>query len=166
MTVQEATAIADAVLAYECINCGRVTDYMKEPNTAFAQFNKESIASIETAQKDAAVTLDTDIWNSFPGSVLSALSSRPDITLVINYRYEGKRYTVTIPAGSDVLSLIDENGYCGFRTLDSRFGGERTHSRIIIRPQSDNRIAVCIEKKESGLRRVRLLWDIEIQFFV
>lgn len=123
VTIQEATAIADAVLAYECTNCGRVTDYMKEPNSAFAQFNKESIASIETAQKDAAVTLDTDIWNSFPGSVLSALSSRPDITLVINYRYEGKRYTVTIPAGSDVLSLIDENGYCGFRTLDSWFGG-------------------------------------------
>ena len=123
MTIQEATAIADAVLAYECTNCGRVTDYMKEPNSAFAQFNKESIASIETAQKDAAVTLDTDIWNSFQGSVLSALSSRPDITLVIKYRYEGKRYTVTIPAGSDVLSLIDENGYCGFRTLDSWFGG-------------------------------------------
>lgn len=111
------------VLAYECTNCGRVTDYMKEPNSAFAQFNKESITSIETAQKNAAVTLDTDIWNSFQGSVLSALSSRPDITLVIKYRYEGKRYTVTIPAGSDVLSLIDENGYCGFRTLDSWFGG-------------------------------------------
>lgn len=41
----------------------------------------------------------------------------------IKYRYEGKRYTVTIPAGSDVFSLIDENGYCGFRTLDSQFGG-------------------------------------------
>lgn len=72
VTVQEATAIADAVLAYECTNCGRVTDYMKEPNSAFAQFNKESTASIETAQKDAAVTLDTDIWNSFQGSVFKA----------------------------------------------------------------------------------------------
>ena len=36
----------------------------------------------------------------------------------------GQKYEVTIPAGSDIVSLLDENGYVGFRYLDAVFGGK------------------------------------------
>lgn len=45
--------------------------------------------------------------------------------LTINYIYENLHYTVTIPAGADLTSLMDENGYIGFRQLDTAYGGRQ-----------------------------------------
>lgn len=54
---------------------------------------------------------------------MDALLLRPDVTLVTNYRYNHVDYTVTIPAGFEADTLVDENGYCGFRYLDQLFSG-------------------------------------------
>lgn len=53
---------------------------------------------------------------------MEVIASRPDMAVIINYIYKGKGYSVTIPAGYDVMSLLDENGYCGFLYLGSIFG--------------------------------------------
>ncbi len=55
--------------------------------------------------------------------VTDALMARPDVSLTLNYTYQGIRYTVTIPAGTNASELLDANGYCGFRYLDSLFHG-------------------------------------------
>lgn len=89
----------------------------------YIKFNQDTTAAILNAENNENVIIDTDTWISFPQSVFDALSERPDVALTVKYRYEGKRYTVTIPSGSDVASLTDENGYCGFRYLDLKFGG-------------------------------------------
>ncbi|MGN0376773.1 MAG: hypothetical protein ACI4ED_03980 [Suilimivivens sp.] len=56
--------------------------------------------------------------------MLAALAEKPDLNLTINYTYQHKKYTVTIPAGTDVMALLNEEGYCGFRYLDQQFGGK------------------------------------------
>ena len=43
--------------------------------------------------------------------------------LTINYIYENLHYTVTIPAGADLASLLDENGFIDFQKLAAQFGG-------------------------------------------
>lgn len=51
---------------------------------------------------------------------MDTLSDRPDLTLVIEYTDAGNRRQITIPAGTDITSLIDDNGYTGFDFLVSK----------------------------------------------
>lgn len=68
------------------------------------------------------IVLDTGEWVSFKGDVYQKLqdSGRP---IQITFRYKGKHWRVDIPAGADLMSLVDENGYCGFMNLVAHFGG-------------------------------------------
>ena len=68
------------------------------------------------------IVLDTGNWVSFKGDVYQKLqdSGRP---IQITFRYKGKHYRVDIPADADLMSLVDENGYCGFMNLMAHFGG-------------------------------------------
>ncbi len=57
--------------------------------------------------------------------MVEALVERPDVTLEIGFldeEYKGNRITATIPAGTDVLSLVDENGFVGFLYLVLKYG--------------------------------------------
>lgn len=40
------------------------------------------------------------------------------MTVTVNYMYEGNSYVLTIPAGTDVDLLMDENGFGGFRYIE------------------------------------------------
>ena len=44
------------------------------------------------------------------------------MSVKIDFRHQGKRYEVVIPAGTDAAALKDENGYAGFLFLGSKFG--------------------------------------------
>ncbi len=86
-------------------------------------FNKDNIELIKKAELNSVLVINTNSWVSFHKSVYMAISARPDLGVTINYRYQGKYYTVTIPAGADVMSLVNEEGFCGFRNLDAAYGG-------------------------------------------
>ncbi|WP_074753848.1 hypothetical protein [Butyrivibrio fibrisolvens] len=50
---------------------------------------------------------------------------RPDVTLEVSFldgEYKGNRVSFTIPAGTDTMSLVDDNGYFGFLYLAGQFG--------------------------------------------
>ncbi len=89
----------------------------------YMTFNVVGEQKIKAAKKDATIVITTLNWVSFHKSVFQALQARPDVTLTINYRFEGKYYTVTIPAGADVSGLANKDGFCGFRYLDQVFQG-------------------------------------------
>lgn len=119
--VKEADAEHDALLAGQCGICGGILSYSHVPNTAYAVFLKEAAETILNAQPEEVV-ISTRLWCSFDRKVLEAMALRPDVPVTVNYRYDGKDYTVTVPAGADVSGLADENGFCGFRYLDEMFG--------------------------------------------
>lgn len=76
----------------------------------------------EAAGTPTAV-IKTDYFICFTQEMLKQLASNPNVNYEIHYRYQGKRYVVVIPAGTDYSQLKDSNGYYGFRYLDSIFGG-------------------------------------------
>lgn len=78
----------------------------------------------DTAAGQGTITIDTKNWISFRGDVYQELqnSGRP---VQITFTYRGNRYRVDIPAGADLMSLVDENGYCGFLNLMAHFGGTK-----------------------------------------
>lgn len=121
VTVQEASETQDAVVELQCA-CGEVAERFTAPGSAAGAFIKQVVKEITDAPKDAVVTVDTKICTCYNQAVVDALLQRPDVTLVTNYRYKNVDYSVTIPAGYDVSTLLDENGYCGFRHLDQIMG--------------------------------------------
>ena len=55
--------------------------------------------------------------------MIETFATRKDIDINVVFTHNGKKMKVTIPAGYDMNSLLDENGYCGFLRLLSILGG-------------------------------------------
>ena len=119
----EATEDADGELRYQCETCGDIKE--RVPLTAYNVFNKNTTEKIRKAPKDATVKIETSKWISFHKMVMEALAERPDVTLEISFLdegHKGNRCTVTIPKGTDTMSLVDKNGFTGFLFLGGKFG--------------------------------------------
>lgn len=104
----------------------KTEDFVKE----IAKITEQAIqasAKADKANGEAAGTptavIKTDYFTCFTQEMLKQLASNPNVNYEIHYRYQGKRYVVVIPAGTDYSQLKDSNGYYGFRYLDSIFGG-------------------------------------------
>ncbi len=79
-------------------------------------FERESADKIKEAPMFGTVNIETSSWNSFGSGIRDALTARPDVTLKVSFLsggYKGKRLKLTIPAGYDIASLYDKNGFCG-----------------------------------------------------
>lgn len=121
--LQEATALQDGQVGRQCVICGAIESGSTAWVSAYAVFMKDTVTAIEKAS-GAELTINTDRWVSFDKSVFDALAKKPGLALTVNYVYNHKQYTVTIPAGTDVSGLCNEDGFCGFRYLDAQFGGK------------------------------------------
>lgn len=62
-------------------------------------------------------------WYSFNRRVLETLRGSLDKALTVVFRYQGRKYTFTIPSGFDLNLLQDSNGWYGFMYLKMIFGG-------------------------------------------
>lgn len=85
------------------------------------QYKNAFIESVKNAPKNAIVRLETSAPSCIDKMMMEALAQRPDVTLQVVFPLEGELREVTVPAGYDVMSLIDENGYCGFLYLNAVF---------------------------------------------
>lgn len=131
---QEATATEDAIYVNRCSNCGIVIGSRREPGTAAGKFQQEiqekissAVSAIEAGGNGSAgtktVVIDTGIWTCFNQKVLDELAKHPNVSLEIHYSYKNVRYVLVIPAGADLEAIRREDGFYGFRYLDSIFGG-------------------------------------------
>ena len=87
------------------------------------KYVEDVLAQLEKVPTDGKVVIDTKDWYCFNRTLAEKVTSMKDVTVTIRYMYQGKKYEVTIPVGSDVVSLLDENGFVGFRYLDLLFSG-------------------------------------------
>ncbi|MCM1135147.1 MAG: hypothetical protein NC400_06170 [Clostridium sp.] len=126
--IQDASETQDAVAQLQC-SCGQTNGTFSLGGSSQGLFIKNVLNDIENAPADGVVTVDTEVWTCYNKKVMEALLERPDVTLVTNYRYNHVDYTVTIPAGYDTSTLLDENGYCRFRYLDQVLGGSEVSTK-------------------------------------
>lgn len=93
-------------------------------DTAIAQATKAAQEAAANGTKATVnpIAIDTGVWISFKGDVYQKLQDS-GLPVQITFMYKGVRYRVDIPAGADLMSLVDENGYCGFLNLMAHFGG-------------------------------------------
>ena len=81
-------------------------------------------AATGASKEKATIAINTGVWISFKGDVYQKMQDS-GLPVQITFRYKGSWYRVDIPAGADLMSLVDENGYCGFLNLMAHFGGTK-----------------------------------------
>ena len=122
-TIIAPSAYSDGVEAYICSICGDIAARNTLP--AVGVFEAETANSIKNAPKNGTVDIETKTWNSFGRGVRDALKERPDVTLKISFLSEGHKgvpLRLTIPAGTDIDSLYDDNGYMGLCRVGTTLG--------------------------------------------
>ena len=121
VVTREATEDDGGIEEYKC-ECGKIL--YTAPISAEGVFIKNTINKIINAPAGAAVEITTQKWLFFNTGVCDALSTRPDITLKINYREEGHKgtkLTTIIPKGTDLHKYLNDEGYVGFLYLRTLF---------------------------------------------
>ncbi len=87
------------------------------------QYKTAVIESIATAPAGGAFNLVTDQPSLFDTKMVDAMMERNDVDVNVVFGYGGKTYKVVIPAGYNIRSLLDSNGFCGFLKLLAVLGG-------------------------------------------
>ncbi len=114
---------AEGTLKYMCLECGKV--WFFRPISAYYAFEGDVARRIRMAQENETVRVKTSLFINFNTTVMEALANRPDVSLYVSFldgEYKGNRQSFIIPAGEDTMSLLDENGYCGFLFLGGKYG--------------------------------------------
>lgn len=93
-----------------------------QKSSGYAEFQKAVRSQIKNAAPGAVVEIDGKNWMSFDRSTMEELSKRNDLTVVVRFRYLGKRWRVVVPAGYAVQTLLNQEGYTGFLYLSAVFG--------------------------------------------
>lgn len=126
------SAIIEAVMKEEQ---GGQSAASKEENTAAVEKYSASFVKYAAGQKQAQqliksvapggnCVVELEDFVSFNRKTLEALAKRPDVSMTVIYKWNGVKYKVTIPAGYNVLDLLNEDGYCGCLYLNAIFGSE------------------------------------------
>ncbi len=87
------------------------------------QYRETVISNVATAPANGAFNITTDRVSYFDKNMIEAIASRPDIDVNVVFVHNGVRYKVVIPAGYNVKTLLDANGFCGYLRLLDLLGG-------------------------------------------
>ncbi len=87
------------------------------------QYRETVISNVATAPANGAFNITTDRVSFFDKKMIEAIASRPDIDVNVVFVHNGVRYKVVIPAGYNVKTLLDTNGFCGYLRLLDLLGG-------------------------------------------
>ncbi len=88
------------------------------------QYKESVLQNVAAAPAGGAFNIETDRVSFFDRKMIEAFEARPDIDVNVVFTYGGKKLKITIPAGYNVKTLLDENGYCGFLRLLALLGAE------------------------------------------
>ncbi len=107
---------------------GQSTSFSEEYTVAnvvkYAEIQKQTQQKIKNMERGGNCVVELDTYISFNRETFEALSKRPDVSLTVIYKWNRVKYKVTIPAGYNVLDLLNEDGYCGCLYLNAIFGSQ------------------------------------------
>ena len=102
---------------YRCEGCGRVLD--SRPIDYTANILKDIRNTVTNAPLNGAVTVETGGYISLDRVTAEALQNRNDVTVSFAFEYQKQRYEMTVPAGFDWVSTLNEAGWTGFLYIGS-----------------------------------------------
>ena len=90
----------------------------------YAAGQKQAQQLIKSVAPGGNCVVELEDFVSFNRKTFEELAKRPDVSMTVIYKWNGVKYKVTIPAGYNVLDLLNEDGYCGCLYLNAIFGSE------------------------------------------
>lgn len=96
----------------------------QEPAAEQIKYNQivdQTKNSIVTAASTGNVVVDFGKFTTINKALVKAMASRSDVAYTFRYMYKGQLYQMTIPAGTDLSSYLDANGFCGILYLGTVF---------------------------------------------
>ncbi len=100
-TITEPTEYTDGMEGYVCTICGATKDTVTLPSAGV--FMKNRYKQAEDAKDGETVVLEMGPWHSLSKGFMEEIAKRRDVTFVIHFIYEGKKYEVVIPAGRPLV---------------------------------------------------------------
>ncbi|MBP3242168.1 MAG: hypothetical protein J6M92_16755 [Oribacterium sp.] len=89
-----------------------------------AQYKEVVVQNVAATPAGTTLRLETDRVSVFDRTMIEAIASNPTIDVEVLFTYNGQKFRVVIPAGYDVRTLLDSNGYCGFLRLAALLGSQ------------------------------------------
>lgn len=119
--IQEPTRTKDGVDANRCRLCGFIEE--TQPISYLQYLVKLYLNTVKNAAQGAAVTFDGGNLTCISDRMLAANAERGDVTMNIYFTSGEKKYLMTIPAGTDLSALLeDEEDFYGYYGLAARLG--------------------------------------------
>ena len=115
---QEALPTKELGNAEAVTRTAKLDIYKVEP----AQYRDIVKATVDTVPLGGVAVIETNEVSVLDANMVEMMATRPDVAINIVFMHDGVKKRVVIPAGYDVRSLLDENGYCGFLRLASILG--------------------------------------------
>ena len=118
------TNIGEALPTTELGNAGAPTKTLKMDISMVtaAQYKEAVRDTVKTVAAGGNLVLETNEVACFDRAMIETFAERNDVSYSIVFKDAGVKKLVIIPAGYDVRSLLDENGYCGFLRLAGILG--------------------------------------------
>lgn len=98
-------------------NAGSTPQNASNFANTYSGFNQMIASNIRSAGVGDTVTINAGPYTSFYRTAIAAIAERPDVTIVVNYKYKNQAAQVTIPANAHIETLEDANGCIGFAAL-------------------------------------------------
>lgn len=87
-----------------------------------AQLQTAVVDNISSTPSGGTLRIETTAASCFDQKMLETFAQKGDIDIEVLFTYGGKKLRVVIPAGYDILKLLDEKGYCGYLRLAKILG--------------------------------------------
>lgn len=118
------SAIIEAIIREQHNGQSAVSSSETAVPVKYAVGQKQAQQIIKSVAPGGNCVVELEEFISFNRETFEALAKRPDVSLTVIYKWNGVKYKVTIPAGYNVLDLLNEDGYCGCLYLNAIFGSE------------------------------------------
>lgn len=117
---QEATVEHDGIEEYKC-SCGDVQEKNTIPASEF--FVKNFYGTIKDAPAGGTISFDSKWQSTISDYLIRKLAERNDVTVVVTFEYQKTAYQMTIPAGVDYTTLLnDETAFYGYLYFANAIG--------------------------------------------
>ncbi len=117
VTTEQPSVYRLGVECYRCEQCGLVKDSRSIDYTA--NILKTIRNTVAAAPQNGAVTIQTGGYISLDKVTAEALQIRNDVTVTFSFVYRKQKYEMTVPAGFDWVSTLNQEGWTGFLYIGS-----------------------------------------------
>ena len=105
--------------ARACVNVNAGAAAAAQSQAGDVSWNNSAAATIQATAANGTANLVATKTVSLNSTVLSALASRPDVSLLIAFPYKGHSYLMAVPAGYNLYSKADSSGNVSLLTLSA-----------------------------------------------